>query len=360
MPQNIKALDFFSGLGGGSLGLKRAGVKVLGGVDIDETACKYYEKNLQTPTLCADLRDLNYEEVLSALEVKKQEVDLVMGCPPCQNFSSLRDTRPWPEDAPKDELLLTFLDHIEEGKPALIIFENVPGIVKSDGGKYLQYFTTQMREMGYCLKWKKVNSADFGVPQNRERIIAFGVFGVDEGKIKFPEPSHANPECENLKNKEPWVTVENAIGDLPSLKSGESSSVHNHEARNHQSKTLERFKHIPKDGGNRKDMPKRLWLDCHKNLNGAETVYSRMWWDQPAPTLTTRCTSPSSGRFIHPAQDRGITVREAARIQTFPDEHRFPDNKEDASRLIGNAVPPRLIEMMVKEFINSNEGVLSG
>lgn len=358
MPQTIKAIDLFSGLGGGSLGLRKAGVKVLGGVDIDEAACEFYEKNLQTPSLCADLRNLNYEEVLSKLNVTKQKVDLVMGCPPCQNFSSLRDTRPWPEDAPKDELLLTFLSHIEEGKPPLIIFENVPGIIKSDGGKYLEYFTNQVRRMGYGLLWEKVNSANFGVPQNRERVIAFGVLGADESKIKFPEPTHTNSEKEELKGKKPWKTVKNAISDLPPLKSGESSHVPDHEARSHQSKTLERFRHIPKDGGSRKDMPRRLWLDCHEDVNGAESVYSRMWWDKPAPTLTTQCISPSSGRFIHPSQNRGITVREAARIQTFPDDYEFPDNKEDASRLIGNAVPPKLIEKMVKEFLKKNKDIL--
>ncbi|KXA92556.1 hypothetical protein AKJ64_02830, partial [candidate division MSBL1 archaeon SCGC-AAA259E17] len=149
-----------------------------------------------------------------------------------------------------------------------------------------------------------------------------------------------------------------AIGDLPPLEAGESSSISNHEARKHQRKTIERFKHIPKDGGSRKDMPEELWLDCHKGVDGADSVYGRMWWDEPAPTLTTRCTSPSSGRFIHPEQHRGITIREAARIQTFPDDYVFPNNKKSASQLIGNAVPPKLISEIVKRFYLENEGVI--
>ena len=353
---NMNAIDLFCGAGGGSLGLIDAGINVIGGVDADPISCEVYEKNLKVKSWCKDLREVSYSQILDHFNVENNDINILMGCPPCQNFSSLRNTRPWPDGEPKDELLMTFLRHIRDGRPPIVIFENVPGILTADEGKYLKYFIKQIKKLGYGVAWKKINAADFGVPQIRERVITFGVMGARDEDIKFPEGTHKKMKNKSIKNC--WKTTMDAIGDLPKLKSGESSSIPNHEARTHEPETIKRFKKIPKDGGGRKDLPKDLWLKCHLNLKGADSVYGRMWWNKPAPTMTTRCTTPSSGRFIHPEQNRGITVREAARIQSFPDKFIFPEVIGSASRLVGNAVPPRLISTITRKFFQINKSLV--
>jgi DNA (cytosine-5)-methyltransferase 1 len=341
---SIKAVDLFSGAGGGSLGLERLGIDVIAGVDIDEKATQTYDRNIDSKALNRDLTQVSMQDILD--DVDSSDVDMIIGCPPCQNFSSLRDTKPWDEDESKDLLLRTYLRKIRELKPKYVIFENVRGILNTDGGVHIDKFLNEMANIGYEVEWDIVNTKNYGVPQDRERVIALGVYEYD-GELNFPEPT-----AEEIKN------VRDAIGDLPKLKAGEKSEEYSwHQATSHHEKTLEKIRKIPRDGGDRTDLPKDLWLDCHKNMDGsgAENVYSRMWWDKPAPTITTRCTNPSSGRFIHPEQNRGITVREAARIQTFPDDFEFPSTKSDATRLVGNAVPPKLIEELVSDFFQINE-----
>lgn len=344
----MKAIDLFCGAGGGSLGLRDAGLDVIGGVDLNEEACQTYEENLNHSTFQADMSEIKFEDILDEFNASEEDIDMLMGCPPCQNFSNLRDTKPWDSDEDKDLLLKAFIQQIKEASPKLVIFENVKGILNTDGGIYMDKLVKSMDKMDYGFKWKLVDATKYGVPQNRERVIGFGVKGWEDEDIHFPK----------ARNNKDRKTVRDAISNLPKLEAGESSdSIPNHKARSHQQKTIERFQYISEDGGSRKEMPKRLWLECHKNLDengGAESVYSRMWWDKPAPTMTTKCTSPSSGRFIHPSQNRGITVREAARIQTFPDDFVFPDETRHASRLVGNAVPPKLIEEIVSEFLEIN------
>jgi len=171
----------------------------------------------------------------------------------------------------------------------------------------------------------------------------------------FLPETHSSPK-ETKGDLEPWITVRDAIENLPLLNPGESCpSIPNHVARNHSPKVLKLIKNIPRDGGSRKSLPPDLWLPCHLNLikergGGAESVYGRMSWDKPDPTITCRCTTPSSGRFLHPNQDRAITPREAASLQTFPDDFEFPKIFTQAERLIGNAVPPTLTPILVKSF----------
>lgn len=341
----MKAGDLFSGAGGGSLGLERLGINVVFGADIDDKAVETYERNINSKAIKADLTDTSMDEILQ--EADEEDIDMLIGCPPCQNFSSLRDTTPWNEDEPKDLLLRKYLERIEEQKPKYVIFENVRGILNTDDGVHIDTFIEIMEEdLNYTIVHEIVNTKDFGVPQDRERVIAFGVHNY-EGELKFPESTH-----EDVRD------VEDAIGDLPSLKAGEKSLEYEwHEATNHHESTLERIRAIPENGGDRTDLKPELELECHKNMEstGAENVYGRMSWGKPAPTITTRCTNPSSGRFIHPEDHRGITVREAARLQTFPDDFEFPDTKKDATRLIGNAVPPKLIEEIVREFFRIND-----
>lgn len=353
-------IDLFCGAGGASLGLELAGFEVLGAVDNDADMCEVYASNLGLEPLCGDLTELSYDDVLEHFDVSRSEVDVVVGCPPCQNFSSLRRTRPWPEGVPKDELLHTFINRIEEGLPKVVVFENVPGIQESDRN-YLDYFLSKMGELGYGTVSKLVNAADYGVPQLRKRVFAFCVHDVDSEELSMPEPTHAPPETAENNGKERWVTVRDAIGDLPSLERGEAHpEIPNHEAKRHREKTMRMIRNIPLDGGSRRDLPRDLWLPCHKKLEGggAENVYGRMRWDEPSTTMTTRCTTPSCGRFLHPEQHRGITPREAARIQTFPDWFEFPDYFSAAERAIGNAVPPQLFKVLVEGFFKEHRDIL--
>ncbi|MEM2047066.1 MAG: DNA cytosine methyltransferase [Candidatus Jordarchaeales archaeon] len=350
----MKAIDLFCGCGGASLGLKLAGHKVIAAVDNDPVACKTFSENLDFEPFCYDLRYFNGDHILEMCELRKGDIDLVVGCPPCQGFSSLRRTRyPSGEDIRKG-LVTVFLERISEIQPRAVIFENVPGIVSKEELSYLQMYLLKMEKMGYKTSWKLVNAADYGVPQFRRRVIALSVKDGIRAPI-FPLKTHSKPE-EAEDDLKPWRTVRDAIGDLPPLVPGEScTSIPNHTARNHSSRVLEIVKKVPKNGGSRRSLPLGLWLPCHLKLSeekgrGAESVYGRMSWDKPSPTITCRCTTPSSGRFIHPEQDRAITPREAARLQSFPDNFVFPEKFKWAERLIGNAMPPTLMVTLMESF----------
>jgi len=219
--RNYGVVDVFCGVGGASLGFKLAGFRVLGAVDIDPVACKTYACNLALEPLCGDLRQLSYREILEHFDLSREDVTVLVGCPPCQTFSSLRRTRPWRGDLPKDELLVTFLRLICEGLPGVVVFENVHGIATSDGGRYLKYYLEEMRNLGYSTVLSDVNAADHGVPQFRKRVVAFSVLGVEANELVIPEATHAAPAKAQESGKLPWTTVREAISDLPPLEPGE-------------------------------------------------------------------------------------------------------------------------------------------
>lgn len=351
--QNVTFIDLFSGCGGASLGLRLAGYKVVVAVDNDPIACKTYEKNLGLTPICSDLRFFDGQSILESCGLRKGDVDLIVGCPPCQGFSSLRRTTHADGRGSGKSLVTLFINRIAEIQPKGVILENVPGIAKKGGIRYLRKFISQMQRMGYKVSCNEFNAVDYGVPQFRRRIIALCVKGKTAPPI--PDKTHSDPK--KLKgNLKPWRTVKDAIGDLPPLMPGEvCHSFPNHYARNHSPRILELIKRIPKDGGSRRSLPTSYWLPCHLKLikeksRGAESVYGRMAWDKPSPTITCRCTTPSSGRFLHPEQDRAITPREAARLQCFPDNFLFPEGFGPAERLIGNAVPPLLMSEIGKSL----------
>jgi DNA (cytosine-5)-methyltransferase 1 len=349
----MNAIDLFCGCGGASLGLKMAGYKVVGAVDNDPIACKTYDKNLNFEPICADLRSFSGKQILSHYSLLRGDIDLVVGCPPCQGFSSLRRTRYCEGTDPRKSLVNTFFKRIQEIQPRAVVFENVKGIESKEGLRYyLNPFLKKMEKIGYKTCWEIVNAADYGVPQFRKRVFALCINGSHKPIIR--PKTHSNPEDNDSKMI--WTTVRNQIGDMPALLPGQDClSLPNHKARNHSREVLEIIKHIPKDGGGRKSLPENLWLPCHLKLRsrkerGAESIYGRMQWNKPAPTITCRCTTPSSGRFIHPEQDRAITPREAARLQSFPDSFIFPSEFGYCEKLIGNAVPPELMRAQLETF----------
>jgi DNA (cytosine-5)-methyltransferase 1 len=349
----MNAIDLFCGCGGASLGLKMAGYKVVGAVDNDLKACETYFENLDLQPICKDLRYLSGQKILDHYDLRRGDIDMVVGCPPCQGFSSLRRTRYSEETDSRKNLVAVFLRRIAEIQPRAVVFENVPGIAAKEGLRYyLGRFLRRMETMGYRSTWKMINAADFGVAQFRKRVFAF--CAKTESRIVTPDKTHSDPK--ERGSFEPWKTVSDEIGNMPPLSPGEScSSIPNHRARTHSPKVLEIIRNIPKDGGSRKELPAALWLPCHQRLKiekrgGAGNIYGRMAWDMPAPTITCRCTTPSSGRFVHPEQDRAITPREAARLQSFPDSFVFPDGSSIAERFIGNAVPAELMKVQLQSF----------
>lgn len=359
---DLTAVDLFSGGGGASIGLHQLDqVTICGAAEIHETRREYYNRNL--PLEAADI-DLSDEDAFAQFSefygVSAEDIDLVIGCPPCQKFSSLQDTTPEKEEGPKNRLINAYLDFILAASPKVVIFENVPGLLNRGNEEYVEDLLHYLQKAGYGTDIGLLNMADFGVPQARKRTIGVGIHGVKRADVSLPEPTHYPPDEAEELDEPRWRTVRMAIGDLPPLEAGERRDdlpFNGHRARNHREKTVDFMRKIPKDGGSRTDLPEEEQLACHKRLSengGAGNVYGRMSWDEPGPTLTGRCITPSSGRFVHPEQDRGISPREAARIMTFPDSYELPEQNREAEQLIGNAVPPMFIEKVVVEFLESH------
>ncbi len=362
----LTAVDLFSGGGGASLGLHRVdGIELRAAAEINEKVREYYNKNLPIEAAEIDLTDEDaLDQICDEYDLQPADVDLVMGCPPCQKYSSLQDTTPPLDDGPKNKLLNVYIDLILRLNPKVVVFENVPGLMTDKNKEYVEDLIHYLRKAGYGIDMELLNTADYGVPQSRSRAIAVGIKGASNKDISLPDPTHAPPEQADAEGKEPYSTVADAIGDLPPLEAGESRNdlpFNGHRSRNHRKKTIEFMKKIPLNGGSRTDLPEEEQLECHKNLKSktsAGNVYGRMKWDEPGPTLTGRCTSPSSGRFVHPEQHRGISPREAARIMTFPDTYDLPESNTTAESLIGNAVPPDFIATVLTRFLAEHKDLI--
>jgi DNA (cytosine-5)-methyltransferase 1 len=329
----LTVVDLFAGCGGGSIGFQAAGFKAVGAVEIDGDAAKGYEMNTGTKPLVADIRDV----ASSDLGVT-DELTLLFGCPPCQSFTDLRrgDTHRTEMDDIRDALPSQYLRLVKELLPRHIAFENVPGMVSGRGKLQLLQLVAGLRELKYSVDWAVIDAAEFGVPQHRRRLLLIG------SRVAVPAlltPSHG--PADELAD---YTTVRAAIGRLRRLKSGESDPADPlHRARLHSDLVLRRLEAVP-EGGGRTDLPTELQLKCHQGHGGHYDIYGRMWWDRPAPTLTSGCTNPSRGRFAHPDQCRGITVREAMLLQSFPTSATLVGGIEAMSLQVGNAVPPLLAE----------------
>ena len=322
-----KAIDLFCGCGGLTLGLKQAGFKVVGALDIDPLSVESYKANHSNVEVWeTDIRDLSVSAVKRKLRLRKGALDLLAGCPPCQGFSTMRTLNGFRRvDDPRNDLVMDFLRFVEELEPKAVMMENVPGLADD---KRMEVFCTRLEELGYNCDYRILDAADYGIPQRRRRLILLtGRFG----RINFTV---------SRKRKR---TVRDAIADLP-LPGESGDSLHDLSEK--RSRRIEEFiRRIPKDGGSRTDLPGEEQLDCHKRCNGFKDVYGRMAWDDVAPTITSGCVNPSKGRFLHPDQDRAITLREAALLQSFPPDYFFSldRGKYPAAALIGNALPPGFV-----------------
>jgi len=325
------AIDLFSGCGGLTLGLKQAGFNVIGAVEIDALAVKTYKSNHPSVRVWErDIRKLSGSEVQNVLKLKVGQLDLLAGCPPCQGFSSIRThngKNKIRDD--RNDLVFDYLRLVKALRPKAVMMENVPALAEN-------YRMTELKKeldkLGYESDGMPLilNTADYGVPQRRRRMI---LVSSRIGKIELPKIS------------EKRSTVRQAIGDLP--RPGKSGDPLHDILEKRDAHTVKMISLIPKDGGSRSDLPLKYHLPCHKRLPGGfKDVYGRMSWDDISPTITGGCVSPSKGRFLHPSQNRAITLREAALLQTFPKNYRFSlDNgKQGVALMIGNALPPAFIK----------------
>jgi DNA (cytosine-5)-methyltransferase 1 len=321
------ALDLFAGCGGLTEGLKKAHFRVVGAVEIERTAAETYRLNHPEVHLWTkDIGDLNPKSVARKLGLRKGKLGLLAGCPPCQGFSTMRTLNGSLSNRDKrNDLLFEFLRFVEALRPKAIMMENVPRLALNARFKR---FCTRLQELGYTGQHDILDAADYGVPQRRNRLIYVAGF---KKRIPFAAP---------MPNGK---TVRQAISNLKSA-GGSGDSLH--DMPEHRSPEVQkRISDIPKDGGSRSSLAPERQLDCHKSFDGFKDVYGRMAWDRVAPTITTGCFNPSKGRFLHPIEDRAITIREAALLQGFRKGYRFrtKHGKIALALMIGNALPPPFI-----------------
>lgn len=330
----LSAVDLFSGCGGLTLGLKQAGFRVLAAVEMDARAQATYKLNHPDVRLyCENIKRLSADSLLRDLGFKAGQLDLLAGCPPCQGFSRLR-TRNKATSArdPRNNLIKDFLRFIGVFRPKTIMLENVPALLHDRRFKQL---CVELMRLKYRFVARVLNAADYSVPQRRRRLILLASL-IGDPEIAPQRTDH--------------VTVRQALHGLETPTRTKDQLHGFPENRSKKVQSLIRL--IPKNGGSRSDLPVRYQLGCHKRSDGFSDVYGRMAWDDVAPTLTSGCVNPSKGRFLHPQQNRTITLREAAVLQGFPRRYKFDisHGKEAIALMIGNALPPPFIAIHARSL----------
>ena len=344
-----KIMDLFAGVGGLSYGFAHLPeFEIVAANEIEKDIAAAYKLNHPGVAMInCDINDLTEQMLEQAL--KGKQIDIVVGGPPCQSYSTL-GKRQMDDRA---NLFLQYKRVLKILNPRAFVFENVVGILSMDKGRLFKTIQEEFRELGYELKYQVLNAVDFGVPQQRERVILVGFRG--ENRYEFPLPTHG----EGLK---PYVTLRKAIGDLPVIKSGQTDNCYAGEADNeflhfvrgaggeltehsapnngaHLIKIMETLQ----DGQCKNDLPEDI-----RPKSGYGNTYAKLWWDRPSTTITRNFACPSSSRCIHPRDSRAMSIREGARLQSFPDDYKFYGSDGMKRLEIGNAVPP-LLSMVIAE-----------
>ena len=333
------AMDLFSGCGGMTVGLHRAGFSVIGAVELHDLAARTYRANHPGVHLWHDdIREVSGRQIKRRLGLKQGQLDLLAGCPPCQGFSRLRTLNGTVRVTdPRNDLVFDFLRLVDELRPKAVMMENVPGLARD---RRLTRFLNELEELGYRCKHAILDVADYGVPQRRERLIV--LCGLAD-EIPF---------CATARRKR---TVREAFRRLrPAGRSGDPA----HDVSDQRSaRIVEMIRRIPSNGGSREDLPAKYRLACHERCDGFHDVYGRMKWNEVSPTITSGFVNPSKGRFLHPRAHRTITVREAALLQSFPRSYWFPmeAGKYPVAEMIGNAIPPEFIRRQARRIANHLE-----
>ena len=360
--RKITLIDLFAGAGGFSCAARLCGLQILAAVENDIHAAETYRNNFivhhkPQPLLFAeDINKLSPEKVMTDIRKKFNisSVDIVVGGPPCQGFSKHRHKDSGVDD-PRNALLLRYFEYIHTINPKFFVVENVGGLLAPRHSKYLNQFYELAEQNGYMLKPPVILDAkNYGVPQTRKRVFILGYrkdIILSDGFQWPPDITHSTPNAPQVKsgNILPWVTAQ-SVFDIP-LATNDQNKI----CMQHSDDLIKVFASTPINGGSRFESNRNL--PCHQSHKGHNDVYGRICVDKPGPTMTTGCTNPSKGRFLHPFENHGITVRHAARFQTFPENFFFFGGIIASSRQIGNAVPVRLAKnvlMVIKEelFIN--------
>lgn len=345
---DYKAVDFFCSGGGMSYGMQQAGIDVIAGIDFDENCKETYKSNIKRAEfILADVFELEEIELETKLSLKKNDDDLILiGCSPCQFWSIINTDR---EKSKKSkDLLKEFGRFVEYFRPGYVIVENVPGVLKRKEESGLEDFIHWLENNGYTVHFGIHEVSEYGVPQHRKRFTLIANRVTDK-KIE--------PEKKILQR----LTVRDVLGEqngFPKILAGHKDNTpFLHTAAGLKDINIKRLALTEKDGGTRlayADNPE-LAPECHhNNKENFRDTYGRMWWDKPSPTITTKFFSISNGRFAHPEEDRAISLREGATLQSFPKDYIFKTTSIAATaRMIGNAVPPKYAEAIGKAIINS-------
>lgn len=343
--REFTAIDLFSGCGGLTRGLQQAGFRVLAAVEIDKAAAEAFRANHKSTLLKRrDIRSVSAKGLRQELSLRKGQLDLVAGCPPCQGFSTLRTRNGGARNRDRrNNLVREMLRFVRAFRPRAVMMENVPQLAQH---RRFVELKRGLERLGYVVNWDIKDCADYGVPQRRKRLILLA--------------SRVTP-ITFAPNARKRRTVRAAIKSLP--KAGKSGDKLHDLPENRRSARVRAFiKDVPKDGGSRTDLPQSRQLPCHKGHDGFRDVYGRMAWDDVAPTITSGCFNPSKGRFLHPTEDRPITLREAAILQSFPRRYRFPvgRGKEVIALMIGNALPPEFIRRHARQIHRALDALREG
>jgi len=343
---DVLACDLFSGAGGFSLGAYLAGIKVVAAVEWNSYACTTYRNNFiktgltKTELFEGDIAKLDPNEVKRKAGLDKSHCDILLGGPPCQGFSAHRLNGAGVKD-PRNKLLLRYFEYVRVIRPTFFLVENVPGLLWPKHKLFLETFYSFANLANYgVLEPIVINARDFGVPQNRRRVF---ILGYDAKRTTAPvawppRPTHVAPACDEKLPR--WLTASVAF-EKPALR-GDINDIH----MNHGRELVATFKKTPTNGGSRKDSGRVL--PCHKDHVGHHDVYGRIDPTVPGPTMTTACINPSKGRFVHPTENHGITLRQAARIQSFPNWFTFEGGIIAGGVQVGNAVPVNLAKALLE------------
>lgn len=347
MTKKLIAVDLFCGAGGFSLAAALNDIQICMAVDKDKAACETYRKNLGAkwkirPLIIErDVMDFPPEELLQKAKSKFDTIDILLGGPPCQGYSTHRLKDSGVKDS-RNPLLIRYIEYVDALQPKVFLVENVPGLLQPKHGSYLKKLYQKAKQAGYdVMEPVTLNAKDYGVPQNRKRVFVLGVRrDINLAHISWPPtPTHFSPDS---GKKPAWVNA--SVVFRGKMQSKDPNNIH----MKHSPEMQKVFESTPRDGGSRHSSIREL--ECHKNHNGHRDVYGRIDPKKPGPTMTTACINPSKGRFLHPRKNHGITLRQAARFQSFPDDYIFSGGLISGGVQIGNAVPILLGKVILFEI----------
>jgi len=347
----LNCVDLFAGAGGLSWAARELGFHVKAAVESDNHACDTYRRNLirgkrvRVPKLYQeDISVLDPKTILDDVFSEQERCDLVLGGPPCQGFSVHRIGDAGKGDE-RNGLIMRYFDYVKVLRPRAFVMENVPGILWPRHQDFLDSFYEATESAGYETKDPEVLDArDYGVPQKRKRVFVIGIRKDVSFEGVWPPPSrHTNPRRAKELKLKPWRLASEVFRKISA---GDPNNIH----MNHSAPLVEVFRVTPKNGGSRSDSGRVLF--CHESHDGHRDVYGRIDPKKPGPTMTTACINPSKGRFVHPKANHGITVRHAARFQTFPDDFVFEGGLMAAGVQVGNAVPVLLGKSVLRSVVD--------